>query len=265
MTRLFRKVKQKFLNNNKFSKYLLYAFGEVFLVMIGILLALQFNNLNAQKENSKKEKWYLTNIVEDLEYQKVILKDMIDHYEESIEIEEKLISDYQSNFSFSKIDSLDDKLNYLTITYDYSRVDNTYKELITSGQFNLISDKLLSINIINYYLLCEANDNDVNNDLNNIFYKEIYPAINKFSQITIDEPSTDKDNSSDTLDPSLTLYIQNKLKEPASKLELINAIKTKLVLQDNFLYLIKENLVENDSLIKNIDSYLGLNRGISLN
>jgi len=45
------------LNESKFSKYLLYAFGEIVLVVIGILIALQINNWNeARKENTKLKK-----------------------------------------------------------------------------------------------------------------------------------------------------------------------------------------------------------------
>lgn len=53
MITFFRKIRQKMLTENKFSKYLLYAIGEIFLVVIGILLALQVNNWNeARKANN---------------------------------------------------------------------------------------------------------------------------------------------------------------------------------------------------------------------
>ena len=46
MIQFFRKIRQRLLNENKLTKYLLYAIGEIFLVVIGILLALQINNWN---------------------------------------------------------------------------------------------------------------------------------------------------------------------------------------------------------------------------
>ena len=46
MLRFFRQIRQRLLTENRFSKYLLYAIGEILLVMIGILLALQVNNWN---------------------------------------------------------------------------------------------------------------------------------------------------------------------------------------------------------------------------
>ena len=57
MIKFFRKIRQKLLTENKFSKYLLYAVGEIFLVVIGILIALQINN---NSENYKKRQFEIT-------------------------------------------------------------------------------------------------------------------------------------------------------------------------------------------------------------
>ncbi|MDF0705770.1 DUF6090 family protein [Flagellimonas okinawensis] len=53
MIKFFRKIRQRLLNENRFSKYLLYAIGEIVLVVIGILIALQISNWN--ERNQKKE------------------------------------------------------------------------------------------------------------------------------------------------------------------------------------------------------------------
>ena len=44
MIQFFRRIRQKLLEENRFVKYLLYALGEIVLVVIGILIALQINN-----------------------------------------------------------------------------------------------------------------------------------------------------------------------------------------------------------------------------
>ena len=54
MIKFFRKIRLHLLTENKFSKYLLYAIGEIILVIIGILIALYINNWN-QIEKSKSE------------------------------------------------------------------------------------------------------------------------------------------------------------------------------------------------------------------
>ncbi|MBQ0768304.1 MAG: hypothetical protein KBT58_03370 [Bizionia sp.] len=53
MIKLFRKVRQRLLSENKFSKYLIYAIGEIILVVIGILIALNINNKNELQKNEK--------------------------------------------------------------------------------------------------------------------------------------------------------------------------------------------------------------------
>ena len=66
MINFFRRIRQKLLSENKFSKYLLYAIGEIALVMIGILLALQVNNWNEQRKDNATEQKMLTALQEDL-------------------------------------------------------------------------------------------------------------------------------------------------------------------------------------------------------
>ena len=51
MIKFFRKIRQKLLTENKFSKYLLYAIGEIVLVVIGILIALQIKNIGETSDS----------------------------------------------------------------------------------------------------------------------------------------------------------------------------------------------------------------------
>jgi uncharacterized membrane protein YgaE (UPF0421/DUF939 family) len=55
MIKFFRKIRKRMLTENRFSKYLIYAIGEIVLVMIGILLALQINNWNEHRKDQIKE------------------------------------------------------------------------------------------------------------------------------------------------------------------------------------------------------------------
>lgn len=62
MIKLFRKIRQNLLSENKFSKYLIYAIGEIVLVVIGILIALQINNWNEDRKQKKLEESTLIEI-----------------------------------------------------------------------------------------------------------------------------------------------------------------------------------------------------------
>lgn len=66
MIKFFRKIRQQLLSENKFSKYLLYAIGEIILVVIGILIALQINNNNQKKQNKQKVNQLLRKIQSDI-------------------------------------------------------------------------------------------------------------------------------------------------------------------------------------------------------
>jgi hypothetical protein len=54
MFRFLRQIRQRLLTDNKFSKYLLYAIGEILLVVIGILIALQVDNWNKKNEDDRR-------------------------------------------------------------------------------------------------------------------------------------------------------------------------------------------------------------------
>ena len=77
MINFFRKIRKQLLTENKFSKYLIYAIGEIVLVVIGILIALSINNWNEEKKERSIEKRMLEELVENLEYNTEILEEWI--------------------------------------------------------------------------------------------------------------------------------------------------------------------------------------------
>jgi hypothetical protein len=77
MIKFFRRIRQNLLSENKFSKYFLYAIGEIILVVIGILIALQLNTWKENKQNKKIERDYLQGIVANLEQDIIELSDLL--------------------------------------------------------------------------------------------------------------------------------------------------------------------------------------------
>ena len=65
MIKFFRKIRLKLLEQNKVSKYFKYAIGEILLVMIGILLALQVNNWNENRKERLQEIILLEQLLSD--------------------------------------------------------------------------------------------------------------------------------------------------------------------------------------------------------
>ena len=64
MIKFFRKIRQQLLTENKFSKYMLYAIGEIVLVIIGILIALAINENAKDKNNVELRDLYIIQLNE---------------------------------------------------------------------------------------------------------------------------------------------------------------------------------------------------------
>jgi hypothetical protein len=67
MITLFRRFRQRLLSENKFSKYFIYALGEIILVVIGILIALQINNWNENRKGKQSLNAIYDLVISDLE------------------------------------------------------------------------------------------------------------------------------------------------------------------------------------------------------
>ena len=90
MITLFRKIRQRLLTDNKFSKYLLYAIGEIALVVIGILIALQINNLNEVNKNKAKIRSSLIALSNDLVQDTLLIKEGLPFIIEQYHLNESL-------------------------------------------------------------------------------------------------------------------------------------------------------------------------------
>ena len=77
MIQFFRRIRQKLINSGKLSKYLIYALGEIALVMLGILLALQVNNWNEIRKQNDLEHSYLLALHEEFNHNLEILESVI--------------------------------------------------------------------------------------------------------------------------------------------------------------------------------------------
>lgn len=77
MLKFFRKIRLKLLAENRVTRYLAYAIGEIFLVVIGILIALQVNNWNEERKTEKAQKSILISFMEDLKADSLAIKNHV--------------------------------------------------------------------------------------------------------------------------------------------------------------------------------------------
>jgi hypothetical protein len=86
MISLFRKIRQKLLTENRVTKYLAYALGEILLVVIGILVALQVNTWNEERKSRKAETNFYAAILDDLEKDKAKIDQLNAFYSHRIKV-----------------------------------------------------------------------------------------------------------------------------------------------------------------------------------
>jgi Family of unknown function (DUF6090) len=139
MIKFFRKTRYDLMEKNKTGKYLKYAIGEIILVVIGILIALQINNLNEQRKERNKEQSILIQLRDD--YQSNLLQ-----LEQKIEMRKAII--YNALKVLNTIDNPNEANRDSLITYlGNIGIDPTFdpiqNDLNNSENIRLISNKKL--------------------------------------------------------------------------------------------------------------------------
>ena len=140
MIKFFRRIRRQLLAENKFSKYFFYAVGEIVLVVIGILIALQINNWNQNRLNRIEEKNYYSNIKRQLDEDKNGIISSVDYNNSFLEQYE-----YALRIIEKKDRSAADSLATITLnlmkTSDFHRQSNIYQSLVNSGEIKLLRNQ----------------------------------------------------------------------------------------------------------------------------
>ena len=141
MIKFFRHIRQRYISEGKTKKYLLYAIGEIILVVIGILIALQINNWNEGRKERKVENDILSMLYEDLQSAEKFSKTYIESEQSYLEILETVLN----TESLPKI--LDDDLKtaeyFNKAFWDFEikvPVINTYSDLKNAGKIAIIKN-----------------------------------------------------------------------------------------------------------------------------
>ncbi|MFY9242463.1 MAG: DUF6090 family protein [Polaribacter sp.] len=138
---------------NKNSKYLKYAIGEIVLVVIGILIALQVSNWNKQNEDRKLEKRYLAELILDLKQDSIFISESIQRSYQQMESKNKLVQYFEGQ-QFTE-DSL---VAYFSFQWKpvpkFNPITTTLDELKSTGNIRVIQNSNIRRKILetyNYY------------------------------------------------------------------------------------------------------------------
>ncbi len=150
----FRRLRQGILDSGATKKYLLYAVGEILLVMIGILLALQVNRWNQHRVENKLERTYLESFLSDLHTDSICIERnrfiLIEEKKPGLEIIDRLLGRDPSCCEES-IRTAIEYSAYLGWAIVNERSKATFDDIISSGNLRLITNSHLRAAILGYY------------------------------------------------------------------------------------------------------------------
>ena len=147
MIKFFRKIRQKMLTQKKFNKYLLYAIGEILLVVIGILIALQLNNWNENKNKTELGYKYLAEMKSELQDDVFKLDFYITELKQSIKNQESALN--TKDITKLPLDSL--LMIISPINLDFKMSELTYNKMNNLGITSLSNNDNLNSIILKYY------------------------------------------------------------------------------------------------------------------
>lgn len=174
--KVFRKIRLKLLKDGKFKNYLVYAFGEIVLIVIGILIAWKINDLNEIRKNKIVELKIYDSLYEELNLNLYTLNNTIEHYSDDVERLEAIVNyvglspeeitpgakDTIALLNFKEVNLLEGALNSVISTTKLEMIESdSLKKLITNyptelGEFEIEASEIKEIVDTNIKPVLEA-------------------------------------------------------------------------------------------------------------
>ena len=155
MIHFFRKIRQKLLMENKTSRYFKYAIGEIILVVIGILIALQINTWNQKRIDKNQENDVIAKLHKDFKENKKSIKGFIITNKNEMNAQMvlmNLIGASKKELIKHNLDSL----FYVSFgANELAFADNTLKNIMQSGQLNLLKNEDINVLLYEWNALSE--------------------------------------------------------------------------------------------------------------
>ena len=249
MIRFFRRIRHQLLTGSRFSRYLIYAVGEIILVVIGILIALSINNWN----EARKQKHIVDTSLVSL---KLNLEEDITHLKEQEAFNEAILKDI--DFAF-KLISFPKYANRPYAFYADSIIDivsesplvitrTTFQSMESGAHFQWIARQALAESIYRYYGLVDELQNVLNSNkefvqtimepfvYNDLALRNAFPTVNPYA----DSRSVETSN---TRILSESVYFENIL--IGRKFRLLDELES-----------FEDVIARANQLIRDIDAYL---------
>lgn len=151
MLTFFRKMRKSLLGSGQVQRYLLYAFGEIALVVIGILIALQVNNLNETRKDLRLEGEYYCRLLEDVEQDKIQLNEFIEQSKSRLSASNRAAGLLQKEKALKYEVGTQMNLSIRGIYADFVPNNSAFEDLKSGANLNVIQDKSIVKSLNKYY------------------------------------------------------------------------------------------------------------------
>ncbi len=157
MIKFFRKIRYDLMEKNKTGKYFKYAIGEIILVVIGILIALQINNWNENRKEIKEEKNIVLNLNAEFKSNLIQLEATISQMLLSEKGIDSILQIMSKTISFDdKPESFDRLLIHSMTNPTFSPSSIVLRELEGSGKLAILKTQKLKNLIYKWNLNIDA-------------------------------------------------------------------------------------------------------------
>jgi hypothetical protein len=182
MIKFFSKIRKNLIKQNRAGKYLLYAIGEIVLVVIGILIALGINNNNELNKLRKQELHYLANIKTDLQLNKSQIEKYMATRATAVASAQTIVEHYEGK-PLTDLEAFNVHTVNIYTWRKFFQNNNTFQELVNSGNLALISNdsiKNLLLNMESLYLVMKDQEAHFRYDAEILLYEPQYKLMDMF-------------------------------------------------------------------------------------
>ena len=155
MIKFFRKIRHNLLLKNQTGKYFKYAIGEIVLVVIGILIALQINNWNQNRIDRNDEKDIIAKLNNDFKENKKLLEVYILNLQNEMDANNELMRLIGASKKELLKRNLDSLFFASLSANELAFADNTLKNIIQSGRLNVLKNENITMLLYKWNELSE--------------------------------------------------------------------------------------------------------------
>lgn len=179
MLTFLRKIRHQFLSENKVSKYLLYAIGEITLVVIGILIALSINNWNDNLKERQIEQRLLRSLKKEISSNIEHFDNIIRLHTNSRSICVEILKQFGDSERIINHKILDSLVENATVPISVNPQMGVVKSIISTGDIKYLKNEL----IVQFITMFEGRLSESNDDFNRllgVWNSQLWPRENLY-------------------------------------------------------------------------------------